>query len=203
VRHLADNVYNKVDQLDVLINNAGVYMNMFQLSKDGYEMTFAVNHLAHFALTLRLKELFLKSGNARIVNVSSIAHTRSDKPHITSFTKKAEFSPYGSYALSKLCNILFSNELAARWQSKGIISNSLHPGVITTKLLQAGFNITGDSLESGARTSVFLASAESVAGVSGKYFIDSVIRPPSVLAENKALGMMIWKFSEEATGLSD
>ena len=131
--------------IDVLINNAGVYLQKREVTRDGYELTFQVNHLAHFLLTnLLLPSL---SDGARIINVSSQVHSGGridwDDP-----MAERSFSGYGAYAQSKLANILFTRELARR-QTKATV-NALHPGVIGTKLLHGGFGgMTGGSILAG------------------------------------------------------
>lgn len=198
VKDLSQLLLNKNEKIDVLINNAGVYMNELQLNKDGIEMTMAVNHFSHFILTLNILPLIEKSENGKIIHVSSIAHSRG-KIDFDSFFGKSEFQPYAAYAQSKLANVIFSNMLAEKIKEKNITSNSLHPGVITTKLLQKGFNMTGDSLQEGARTSVFLAFSPLAEGVTGKYFIKIKPNPINPVASNNEITEKFWKLSEEIT----
>lgn len=190
VRRLAFDIKNKVEKLDVLINNAGVYMKERVLSRDGYEMTFAVNQIAPFVLTLNLLDLLKKSSDPRVVNVSSIAHTRGHLD-FKNLNGEKSFSAYEAYANSKLANILFTRELSRRepWLS----SNSLHPGVITTKLLKAGFDMTGASVQEGAKTSIYLATAENLKGVSGKYFVDCKEKNPSPEALDNNIAKQLWE----------
>lgn len=200
VRGLAATVRRIAPELHVLINNAGVYMNEFRLSLDGYEMTFAVNHLAHFLLTNLLMDVLQPASPARVVTVSSVAHVRGSLDLGTVHAKQG-FSPYGAYATSKLANVLFSNALANRTHGEGIASNALHPGVISTKLLRAGFNMPGESVQRGASTSVFLATTPEMAGVSGKYFADSKQVQSSILSRDRALQDALWSESLRWTGL--
>lgn len=200
VRNLANEFLKKYDKLDVLINNAGVYMHEKVLSKDRFEMTFAVNHLSHFLLTNLLLPALKKSDAARIINVSSIAHTRA-VIDFSNLNSEHYFDGYYTYSLSKLANILFTYELAERLIGTKITVNALHPGVISTKLLQTGFNISGASLKEGAATSVYLASSPEVEGVTGKYFIKSAESPSSPLSYSKEYQKKLWEVSEKFVGL--
>lgn len=181
-----------LSKFDVLINNAGVYMQQRQLSSDGYELTFAVNHLAHFALTSLLLPFLQPSPDARVITVSSIAHTRG-KIDFQNLNSERHFDAYTAYATSKLANVLFANELARHhpW----LCSNSLHPGVIDTKLLHTGFDAQGDTVARGAQTSVYLAISPQVRGVSGKYFVDCREHSAAVEASDASLAAALWDWS--------
>lgn len=200
VRLLAHEVQRKYDRLDILINNAGVFMNKRVLTEDGFETTLAVNHLSHFLLTMLLLDILKKSAPSRIINVSSIAQ-RNANLEFDNLQGENRFGGYEAYALSKLANILFTNELAERLQRTNVTVNSLHPGVITTKLLSAGFNMKGSSLEEGAATSVYLASSPEVDGITGKYFIDKHESAPSKLADDSELRKAFWEISEKLAGI--
>ncbi|HEX3773803.1 MAG TPA: SDR family NAD(P)-dependent oxidoreductase, partial [Polyangiaceae bacterium] len=144
-----------------------------ELSADGIEMTLAVNHFAHVLLTHLL--LAGKFGHAlrRIVNVSSIAHNRAfiDLQDIENV--RAEFDDYQAYATSKFANVLFTVELARRLYAREILVNAVHPGVVSTKLLTAGFDMRGpDSLGKGARSSVMLAVSPEYGHITGAYFME-------------------------------
>lgn len=172
VKEMANSIKLKYSQLDVLINNAGVYENEKIYTFDGYEMTFGVNHLAHFLITILLFNLLKTSAPTRIINVSSIAHTNCDFD-LENLNSEKYFDNYNAYAISKAANILFTYKIAESLKGSDVTVNSLHPGVITTKLLEKGFNMQGASLEEGASTSVYLASSTEVNRVTGKYFINS------------------------------
>jgi NAD(P)-dependent dehydrogenase (short-subunit alcohol dehydrogenase family) len=201
VRALAEDIRRRFPRLDVLINNAGVYMKDRVLTKDGYETTFGVNYLAHFLLTNLLLDLLKKSTPSRIIHISSIAHTNG-RLDLENLQGEKRFDPYGAYALSKLALILMSKELSERLKGTNVTSNALHPGVINTKLLRAGFNIHGADVQGGAEISVFLASSPKIARTTGKYFIKYKETFPSSIAENAYLRSKLWKESERLTGLS-
>jgi NAD(P)-dependent dehydrogenase (short-subunit alcohol dehydrogenase family) len=190
-------------QIDVLLNNAGVYLNERRASADGFELTFAVNHLAPFALTHAL--LQAKAGRAltRIVNVSSMAHARGSLDLDDLNFERRGFSAYGTYAASKLANVLFTIELSKRLQTRGVTVNALHPGVVSTKLLTEGFGVQGsDSLAKGAATSVHLAISPEVAQISGRYFSDKRPATTARSATDAALAKRFYERSAELTGVT-
>ncbi|NQT78438.1 MAG: SDR family NAD(P)-dependent oxidoreductase, partial [Bacteroidetes bacterium] len=197
VKELAAVINEKHGLLDVLINNAGVFMRAQTYSEDGIEMTFAVNHLAHFALSLQLLPSLIKAKQGRIISVSSIAHTNGPRIDFTDLQEINSYIDYSAYALSKLANVIFSNELAERLRGTHITSNSLHPGVISTKLLQSGFGISGSPVEEGCKTSVFLASDRSLAKTSGKYFSGSAETDSSPFSYDPGTRKNLWSMSEE------
>ncbi|MCB1141610.1 MAG: SDR family NAD(P)-dependent oxidoreductase [Leptospiraceae bacterium] len=192
---MARSIYNITNHLDVVLNNAGVFNKELVLTVDGYEHTMAVNHLAHFHLTLSLIPLLEKSKDARVVNVSSLAH-QNGKIDFENLHCEKHFSAYSAYATSKLANILFSNELSNRYSESGIISNSLHPGVIDTKLLRAGFSIKGASLEEGCDNSVYLATSPDVRRTTGKYFVKRSPSPTKTNTDDPELLKKFFSWSE-------
>jgi NAD(P)-dependent dehydrogenase (short-subunit alcohol dehydrogenase family) len=195
VARMAQELSARLPQLDVLLNNAGVYMNERRLSPAGYEMTLAVNYLAPFLLTRLLLPLLKKSAAPRVVTVSSVAHN-SGRIEFDNLNGERRFDAYHAYANSKLADTLFANELAQR--EPWLCSNSLHPGVIDTKLLHAGFNMAGDSVVAGARTSVFLATAPELRGISGKYFDHCTAVPCALFAADRKLSAALWRWTEDA-----
>ncbi len=199
VRNLAQHVLERHDRLDVLINNAGVYENRHGISQDGFEMTFAVNHLAPFLLTMLLLDLIIKSSPGRIINVSSQVHAS----HMDFGNLQAEkhYSAYETYSLSKLCNVLFTYELAERLTGTGITANCLHPGVIDTKLLKAGWGMGGSPVTQGSRTSVYLASAPELSAVTGKYFNNRRSTKSSQISYDADTRKRLWRVSEQLTGI--
>lgn len=197
---MGERIRNDHPEVDVLINNAGVYMHQRQLTVDGFEVTFAVNHLAHFALSLSILPVLRKRPDGRIITVSSVAHSRA-KLDFTNLNAENHFEAYNAYAVSKLANVLFSNELAERVQGSSITVNSLHPGVITTKLLKSGFGISGAGLKEGAETSVYLALDEEAKKFTGLYFSKKKPATAHILAEDIPTRQKLWTMSEEMTGV--
>lgn len=200
VVRLAQQVQSRCTALDVLINNAGVLENRRRLTPDGFEMTMAVNHFAPFLLTHCLLDLVKAAPAGRIVTVSSMVHASGDlDPGDLSFSRgHGSYSGYGAYCASKLANALFTVSLAKRLAGTKATANCLHPGVVDTKLLHAGFSMKGCPVEEGARTSVFLAASGTVAGVSGKYFDNCRETQSSARARDETLAQALWQASEAA-----
>ena len=193
VARMARELNERLPQLDILINNAGVYMTRRELTRDGFEMTLGVNHLAHFLLTVLLLPLLKQSPEPRVVTVSSMVHT-SGRIDFADMNSERRFDGYQAYANSKLANALFASELARR--EPWLTSNFLHPGVIGTKLLHAAFSMAGASAAEGARTSVYLASSSEAAGITGKYFDRCAVAPASAQALDQDLARRLWDWSE-------
>lgn len=200
VRRMAKELVERGDAVDVLLNNAGVYMNELQKTRDGFEMTFAVNHLAPFLLTHLLLPRLRESAAARIVNVSSMAHS-SGRIDLDALGSTRRFEPYAAYAASKLANVLFSVELARRVGPK-LPVNALHPGVVSTKLLTEGFGMRGgESLAEGAATSVRLALSPELANVTGRYFSHGKEAAMAAHARDRELARAFYEKSCELTGV--
>jgi NAD(P)-dependent dehydrogenase (short-subunit alcohol dehydrogenase family) len=187
---LSQQVLGLAPRLDVLIDNAGVYETRRRVTDDGFEMTMAVNHFATFLLTRRLLPMVL-AAQGRVVVVSSMVH-QSGHLDFADLGFARRYDGYSAYAASKLANILFTRSLAHRLEGTGATANALHPGVIATKLLRTGFGMGGAPVERGARTSVYLATSDEVAGVSGKYFVDSREATPSREARDDSLAEALW-----------
>ena len=214
VRTAAQTFRSKYKQLHVLVNNAGALFNERQVSADGYEMTFALNHLNYFLLTHELLDLLIASGSAsqkaRVVNVSSLAHT-GGKIDFDDLNSSKRYRGFGAYAQSKLANILFSNELARRMQQANahVTSNALHPGFVATGFGQGNSGILtfifkiirpfAISPEKGAETSIYLASSPEVEGVTGQYFADKKAAKPAAQATDLATAQRLWQVSEQMT----
>lgn len=199
VRELAERIKEKCDVLDVLINNAGTYLPKRVLTEDNVEMTFAVNHLSYFLLTNLLLDLLIRSAPSRIVNVSSRSHQRVVE--FDNLQGEKGYDGFKAYSLSKLCNVLFTYELAERLSGTGVTVNCLHPGVVETKLLRAGWELSGSSLEDGAETSVYLALSPEVQDATGKYFMDKQETRSSFMSYDRTLWTRSWEISERLTGL--
>ena len=198
VRALAERLTDQFPRLDVLVNNAGVFMNERVVTPDGFETTFAVNHLAGVLLThLLLPALEESSPQGRVLNVSSGAHLggRLDWDNLQG---ERRYDGHAAYSLSKLANVLFTVELARRLRGRPVIANALHPGVVTTRLLKAGFGGRGaDTLAEGAATSVHLALAREASGTSGGYFARSRPSRPHPLSGERAITARFYELSCE------
>lgn len=182
--------------LNVLINNVGTFQTERRLTEDGLETTFAVNYLAPFLLTHELLSILKKSAPSRIINVASIAHWNA-KVDWSNIQGEQWYEGFQAYALSKLGIILFTYELAERLKGSEVTVNCLHPGVVKTKLLRAGFgDLSGKTPEEGAKTSIYLASSPALENVSGKYFESCKQASSSPLSYNKALQEEFWRLSE-------
>ncbi len=212
VRRLANEFKSKYSHLHVLINNAGGFFLRRQLSVDGIEMTFALNHLASFLLTNLLLDTIKASAPARIINVSSDAHT-SGKIEFDNLQGERGYSP-GAYGNSKLANILFTIELARRLEGTGVTVNALHPGLVATgfaknngrviaTLVSLFMPLVARSPAKGAETSIYLASSPSVEGITGKYFYDSHVIPPAPQATDMVVARKLWDVSAAMVHLGD
>ena len=210
VRRLAREFKSKYAHLHVLLNNADAFFMQRQLSVDGIEMTFAFNHLAYFLLTNLLIDTLKGSAPARIINVSSDAHT-SGKIEFDNLQGERKYGPR-TYDNSKLANILFSMELARRLKGTGVTVNALHPGFVATgfaknngKFIAALISlitpIVAQSPEKGAETSIYLASSPSVEGLSGEYFYNSHVVLAAPQANDMAVARRLWAVSAEMVDL--
>lgn len=190
-------------ELYALVNNAGIFSTSHQLTNwngTQLELTFAVNHLAYYLLTLYLLPR-ISTTEGRIVNVASMAQSGS-REDWRDYTLQ-RYEGYHAYSRSKLANILFTYELDRRLRQcpgNSITTNVLHPGVINTKLLHAGFGSRGAPLAQGAETSVYLATSDKVREVSGKYFSNSQERKTTPLSYDENFARDLWEVSRELTG---
>jgi NAD(P)-dependent dehydrogenase (short-subunit alcohol dehydrogenase family) len=207
IRRLAEDFKAKYRRLDVLVNNAAVLARRRTLTKDGFEMTFAVNHLGYFLLTNLLLDQIKASSPSRIVNVSSDAH-KGMKLDFDDLHLEKSYSVIRAYGQSKLCNILFTYELAKRLKESGVTVNTLHPGVVKTEvfrempfILDWLVKLFAASPEKGASTSIYLASSPEVEGVTGKYFKNKKEVRTSRESYDDSTGKKLWKISEELTKL--
>jgi len=208
VRELASEFKSRYQRLHVLVNNAGTIPAGREISADGFEMQFAVNHLAPFLLTNLLLDVIKLSARARIVNTSSGIHNRGriDFDNLHAERRYGFFKVYGQ---SKLANVLFTYELARRLKGTGVMVNCFTPGMTRTDLGRhlrgpAGFFFRhmGKSPEDGARTAIYLASSPEVEGVTGKYFSDCRGVRSSDSSYDESLARRLWEVSERLTVLS-
>ena len=213
IRALAEKIKKDYQKIDVLINNAGGVFPTFKLNDDGLEMTIGTNHFAYFLLTNLLLDLIKKSDYARIVNVASESHY-SGKIDFESFKKEKGYFIMKAYGQSKLANVLFTAELAARLKGTQVTVNALHPGFVKTEIgnkdtqwysklfWTLATKLAAISVEDGAKTSIYLASSPDVKGVSGKYFDKCKEKEPAALAKDKALQKELWRVSEQLCPIS-
>jgi NAD(P)-dependent dehydrogenase (short-subunit alcohol dehydrogenase family) len=199
VRAMADRLLASYARLDVLVNNAAIISKQRGVSSDGYESTFAINHLAPFLLTNLLRDRLDASAPARIVNVSSGAHT-SGRIDFDNLQMEHGFDSLAAYCNSKLANGLFTLELARRLVRDRVTANFLHPGVISTKLLHV-LHAGGSPIATGITTSVFLALDPSVAEQTGGYYVDEQRTEPSAEARDADVAAQLWRVSAELVGL--
>ena len=198
-------------RIDVLINNAGALFASRQLTPDGLELTFATNHLSYFVLTYGLRERLRSSGPARVVNVASDAH-KGERLDFGDLQAEKSYRGLSVYGRSKLCNILFTRELARRWKGSGVTANCLHPGFVATRfgdqsggMLSWGvraaklFAITP---QKGAETIIYLASSPEVAGANGLYFYKCKKAEPTREAQDDGSAQRLWQESERLAGIS-
>ena len=211
VRQLAADFKARYKRLDVLVNDAGAIFLRRQLSADGIEMNFALNHLAYFLLTNLLLDTLKASAPARVVNVASNSH-RNAHLDFENLQLKRGYNPMRAYGRSKLANLYFTYELARRLDSTGVTVNAMHPGFVHTNM--AANNgwlvrlflplIHRNSLtpEQGASTAVYLASSPDVETVTGKYFVREREVASDPVSYDEAAARKLWEISEEMTGLA-
>jgi NAD(P)-dependent dehydrogenase (short-subunit alcohol dehydrogenase family) len=213
VRDFAKRWGDEHDQLDVLVNNAGLILNSRRQTDDGYEMTFQVNHLGPFLLTQLLRDQLVAGDDARVVNVASDAHSSARRGlDFDDLQSTRHYRGFRVYGKTKLANILFTRELARRWADTGVTANAVHPGFVASS-----FGRDGDtgrfgallfpllkpfalSAEQGARTQVYVASAPELAGITGGYWVKSAPATPSAAAQDDAAAARLWQVSEELVG---
>ncbi len=206
VRACADAFLATGEPLDVLINNAGVAGHR-GLTGDGFELTFGVNHLGHFALTMALLDRLAESGPARVVCVSSDAHYQAKGIDFTALRRRTRgITGLQAYAVSKLCNVLFAQELARRAENRGITTYALHPGVVASDIwrrvpwpVRSMMTARMLTTEQGAATSLYCATSPEVAKQTGRFYDNCREREPSAVATEQ-LGKILWERSEAWTG---
>lgn len=212
VRKLADTINSKYDKIDVLVNNAGLYTSDRELSKDGIELMFAVNHLSHFLLTDLLLDK-IKAAKGRVVSVASVAHKSVREFDTSDINMDKDFSGWKGYARSKWCNIVFTKELARRLEGTGVIANCLHPGGVSTEIAQKeanwytklgwwlGRQFYFISAAEGAETSIYLASSDEVKDVSGEYFYKSKQVFSNRPSQDPEMWKKVWDLSESLVNI--
>jgi NAD(P)-dependent dehydrogenase (short-subunit alcohol dehydrogenase family) len=218
VRRAAAEILSRHSTLDALVNNAGAYFTTRQLTEDGIEMTWAVNHLAGFLLTNLLLERLKENANARVVTTASDAHVRAHVPFddmdgTAAYAERSMAGPgFIRYGQTKLANVLFTAELARRFSGTGVTANCFHPGLVATGITRDLKGMAGISIRvvnafsrrpsQGAETLVWLVDSPEVEGVSGAYFVDKRRATPSPVAQNMDVARRLWEVSESQTHAS-
>jgi len=197
IKNLSSKIHKQFSHIDILINNAGIYENKKTILDNGIEKTFMVNHLAPFSLTLQLLDLLQESSKiAHIINVSSMIH--ANNIDFENLNGEKYYSGDAAYAMTKLCNILFTNELSQMLKDKKIRVNALHPGVINTKLLSSGWGRFGSTTIEGAKRILYLAYSDKIKYVSGKYFVNDKITKSVPLSDDNTIRKKLWEVSQRA-----
>ena len=212
MKRVAAQIADQEPRIDVLINNAGAMFATRQLTEDGLERTFALNHMAYFVLTAGLRERLLASGAARIINTASEAH-RGASLGIDDLQFAKGYGAMKAYNRSKLCNILFTRELARRLRGTGVTANCLHPGFVATRFADQSGGLISSlvwlakffaiSPAKGAETIVYLASSANVAGTTGEYFYKCLPTKPSTRALDDRAALELWQRSAALAGMSE
>ena len=198
VRDLADRILSEYDRLDVLVNNAGIIVQERKESKDGYELTFAVNYLSHFLLTSLLLPLLKGSAPARVVNVASAGQSPID---FDDLMLERGYDAMRAYSTSKLAQIMFTFELAERLSGTGVSVNALHPAsLMDTKMVQDTLGYTMSTVEEGSEAVVRLVVSQEVEGVTGSYFDGTREARADGQAYDKEARQTLWELSEELCG---
>jgi NAD(P)-dependent dehydrogenase (short-subunit alcohol dehydrogenase family) len=212
MKRVAAEIANREPPIDVLINNAGALFGTRQLTEDGLEYTFALNHMSYFVVADVLRERLLASGAGRIVNTASAAHQGATL-NFDDLQFAKSFGGMRAYSCSKLCNILFTREFARRLQGTGVTANCLHPGFVATRFAdEAGGLISrfawlakffAISPAEGARTIIYLASSPEVANVTGQYFCKCRPTTPSAAALDDRAALALWQRSAALAGMKE
>lgn len=209
IRRLAAAYKTNYSQLHVLVNNAGGVFTQRQVSADGFELTFALNHLGYFLLTNLLLDVLKASAPSRVVVVSSDAH-RGGRINFDDLQASRSYQGFGTYSQSKLANVLFAYELAQRLTGTGVTVNALHPGFVASNFGKNNgrfFKLIFDyivpflaiSPEKGAETSVYLASSPEVEGITGKYFVRKRAVSSSSASYDATTARRLWEISQQLT----
>jgi NAD(P)-dependent dehydrogenase (short-subunit alcohol dehydrogenase family) len=214
IRQLEDDFKDRYQQLQVLVNNAGVFLSQRSLTADGIEAHFAVNYLAPYLLTNLLLDMLKAGAPSRIVNVSGTYHRKATMDFDDLMCEK-DYSASRANNQAKLALILFTYELARRLEGTGVTANCLHPGVVATSLVEKDpdyspfsrfiyklFKPFLASPKKGAETSIYLASSPEVEGVTGEYFVKKAAVESSPESYDMAIARRLWEVSAELTGLS-
>ena len=207
VSRVADEVSRKYPKIDILLNNVGAYFAFRGVTEEGFERTFALNHLGYFLMTKKLLPLIEKSNYKRIVNVSSSAHYGIDF-EFDNLNGEKKYSGFDIYKKSKLANVMFTYELAKRVKDKGITANCLHPGFVSTNfgknnnflwrnVIRVAMWLTAINVKDGAKTSIHLACSDEVKDITGRFFANCQVKKGSSKAKNDEHNRKLWDISED------
>lgn len=202
IKQVAADIAAAEPRVDVLLNNAGAMFAWREITSDGFERTFALNHVAPFVLTLGLRERLFAAAPARVINTAGALHHLA-MLHLEDLRLEHRYDAFYAYAHAKLCCVLFTRELARRWAGKRVTANCVHPGEVATRFgTQAGglipyafalIHLFGSSPETGARRLVRLASAREYAGTTGRYFYKEQLARPNPQAEDDENAERLWQ----------
>lgn len=197
-------------RIDVFINNAGALFNSRQITEDGLELTFALNHMSYFVMAHGLRERLVSSAPARVINTASDAH-KGNQLDFNDLQSSGSYRGMKVYGRSKLCNILFTRELARRWAGTHVTVNTLHPGFVSTRFgdqsgglfsyVVRAAKLFAISPEKGAETIVYLASSDAVTRVSGQYFYKCRVATPTKEAQDDAAAQRLWEETAKLAGI--
>ena len=210
VRSAVSEFKSQFSRLDVLINNAGVNVSRREITEDGYEKNFAINHLGPFLLTNLLLDVLKQSAPSRIITLTSSGQSSINFDDLMGEQK---FSWMRAYTQSKLANVLFTYELARKLEGTGVTANCVHPGVVRTNLVRDMswyFKIIYHSVlkwffktpRKGAETSIYLATSPDLESVSGKYFVNKKEAISHNESYNEAYAQTLWEKSSKLVHLN-
>ena len=212
MKRVAAEIADREPPIDILINNAGALFGTRRLTEDRLEYTFALNHMSYFVVTEGLRERLLASGGARIINTASAAHQGATLDFDDLQSAKS-FRAMRAYGCSKLCNILFTRELARSLHCTGVTANCLHPGFVATRFADESGGLVSRlawlakffaiSPAEGAQTIIYLASSPEVANVTGKYFYKCRPTTPSAPALDDRTALALWQRSAALAGMKE
>jgi len=211
MKRVAQAIADSEPQIDVLVNNAGAMFTSREVTADGLEKTFALNHMNYFVVTnVLLEKLKAAPGGARIVSTASDAH-KGQHLDFDDLQSAKHYSGFSVYGRSKLCNILFTRELAQRLTGTNVTATCLHPGFVGTRfgdnsggLMSLAIRLAKNfalSPEQGAQTIIHLASSPDVEGQSGGYYVKSKLATPTKAAQNDADAKRLWDISAQIAGV--
>ena len=206
-QNLVDEIKRTYETIDVLLNNAGAYFNKLEMTNEGFEKTFALNHLSYFYLTTYLLEIVKHGNPGRIINVASTAHKNTEL-YFDDIQGINDYDGWPAYGRSKLMNIMFTYECHRRFSDSGVTFNCLHPGFVDSSFGNNNLGFAKNSIKiakklfaidivKGARTSVYLSSSDDVTGISGKYFDKCKAVQSSKASYIEEDQKKLWKVTEE------